>query len=74
MILKFQKKNYIGQLYKVDGKAKVWAELKIEFHLHHQPQFVYNQIIHAIPKSRKDTPIASSENINDLVVQKYHLI
>ena len=52
MILKFQKKNYIGQLYKVDGKAKVWAELKIEFHLHHQPQFVYNQIIHAIPKSR----------------------
>ena len=40
--------------------------MKNEFYLHHQAQFVYNQIIHA--KSWKDTLVGNVENTNDLVV------
>ena len=43
----------MGQLVKIDDKAKSWVDLKNEFHLHHQALFAYNQIIHAIPKSWK---------------------
>ena len=37
-------------------------------------QFIYNQIIHSIPKSWKDAFIANSENIKNLVFEGHHLI
>ena len=43
--------NYVGQLFKCNGKPKLWEELKNEFNLQGQLQFIYNQIIHSIPKS-----------------------
>ena len=46
--------NYIGQLFKCIGKPKLWEELKNEFNLQGQLQFIYNQVIHYIPKSWKD--------------------
>ena len=55
--------NFVGQLFKCDGKPKLWEELKNEFNLQGQLQFIYNQIIHSIPKSWKDAFIANSENI-----------
>ena len=59
-------------LFKIYGKQKLWAELKNEFHLHYPAQFAYNQKMHAIPKSGKDSLVRSSENINNLVSQ-HHL-
>ena len=66
--------NYVGQLFKCDGKSKLWEELKNEFNLQGQLQFIYNQIIHSIPKSWKDAFIANSENIKNLVFEGHHLI
>ena len=66
--------NYVGQLFKCDGKPKLWEELKNEFNLQGQLQFIYNQIIHSIPKSWKDAFIANSENIKNLVFEGHHLI
>ena len=64
----------VGQLFKCDGKPKLWEELKNEFNLQGQLQFVYNQIIHSIPKSWKDAFTTNSENIKNLVFKGYHLI
>ena len=66
--------NYVGQLFKCDGKPKLWEELKNEFNLQGQLQFIYNQIIHSIPKSWKDALIANLENIKNLVFQGHQLI
>ena len=46
----------------------------IEFNLQGQLQFIYSQIIHSISKSWKDTFIANSENIKNLVLESRHLI
>ena len=46
--------NYAGQLSKCNGKPKLWGELKNQFNLLGQLQFIYNQIIHSIPKSWKN--------------------
>ena len=46
----------------------------IEFNLQGQLQFIYSQIIHSISKSWKDTFIANSENIKNLVFEGLHLI
>ena len=37
--------NYVGQLFRCDGKSKLWEELKDEFDLQGQLRFIYNQII-----------------------------
>ena len=66
--------NYIGQLFKCNGKPKLWEELKNEFNLQGQLQFIYNQITHSIPKSWKDALLANLENIKNLVFHGYHLI
>ena len=60
--------NYIGQLFKCDGKPKLWEELKNVFKWQDQLQFMYNQIIHSIPKSWKYALIANLENIKNLVL------
>ena len=54
--------------------SKLWEELKNEFNLQGQLQFVYNQIIHSIPKSWKDAFTTNSENIENLVFKGHHLI
>ena len=36
-------------------------------------QFIYNQIIHSIPKSWKDALIANLENIKNLISEGHHL-
>ena len=59
--------NYVGQLFICYGKPKLWKELKNEFDLQDQLQFIYNQTIHAIPKSWKDALIVNLENIKNLV-------
>ena len=46
--------NYVGQLFKCDGKPKLWEELKNEFDLEGQLHFIYNQIMYSIPKSWKN--------------------
>ena len=46
--------NYVGQLFKCDGKPKLWKELKNEFDLEGQLHFIYNQIMYSIPKSWKN--------------------
>ena len=66
--------NYVGQLFKCDGKPKLWKGLKNEFNLQGQLQFIYNEIIYSISKSWKDAFIANSENIENLVFQGHHLI
>ena len=43
--------NHDGQLSKCNGKPKLWGELKNELNLQGQLQFIYNQVIHSIPKS-----------------------
>ena len=43
--------NYVRQLFKYYCKPKLWEELKNEFNLQGQLHFIYNQIIHYIPKS-----------------------
>ena len=58
--------NYVGQLFKCNGKPKLWEELKNEFNLQGQLQFIYNRIIHSIPKSWKDALIANLENTKNL--------
>ena len=37
-------------------------------------QFIYNQIIHSIPKSWQDALIADLENIKNLVIEGHHLM
>ena len=37
--------NYVGQLFKFYGKDELGKELKNEFNLHGQLQFIYNQIV-----------------------------
>ena len=66
--------NYVGQLFKCDGKPKLWEELKNEFNLQDQLQFTYNQIMHSIPKSWKDAFIVNSEIIKNLIFEGHHLI
>ena len=61
--------NYVGQLFKCDGKSKLCEEVKNEFILQDQLQFVYKQIIHSIPKSWKQALIANIENIKNLFFQ-----
>ena len=61
--------NYVGQLFKCGGKPKLREELKNEFNLQRQLQFIYNQIIHSIPKYWKDALIANLDNTRNLVFQ-----
>ena len=42
---------YVGQLFKFNDKPELLEELKNEFNLQGQLQFIYSQIIHSIPKS-----------------------
>ena len=65
--------NYVGQLFKCDGKPKLWEELKNEFNLQGQLRFIYNQITHSIPKSWKDSLIENSESIKNLVFESHNL-
>ena len=58
--------NYVGQLLR--------EELKNEFNLQGQLQFIYNQTIHSILKSWKDTLVTNLENIKYIVFQDHHLI
>ena len=37
--------NYVGKLFKCDGKSKLWEELKNGFDLQGQLSFIYKQII-----------------------------
>ena len=39
-----------------------------------QLQSMYNQIIHSIPKSRRDAILSHSENIRNLIFEGHHLI
>ena len=64
--------NYVGQLFKYDRKPKLWRESKNRFNLQDQLQFIYNQMIHSIPKSWKDTLIGNLENIKDLVFEGHY--
>ena len=66
--------NDAGQLLKFNGKSKLLQELKNEFSLQGQSQFIYDQIIYSIPKSWKDSLLPSSENIKNLSFQGLHVI
>ena len=61
--------NYVGQLFKCNGKRKLWEELKNEFSLQGQLQSMYNRIINSIPKFWKDAFKTNLENIKNLVFQ-----
>ena len=65
---------YVAQLFKCNGKPKLWEELKNEFNLQGQLQIIYNQIINSISKSWKHALIVSLENIKNLVFEGHHLI
>ena len=52
---------YFGQPFKPNGKSKLWEESKNEIKLQGKIQFIYNQIIHSVPKYWKDALIANSE-------------
>ena len=65
--------NYVGQLFKCNGKSKLWEKLKNKFNLQGQLQFIFNQIIHSVPKSCSKL-IANLENIKNVVFQSHHLI
>ena len=73
-VYNFKDINFVGQLFKCDGKPKLWEELKNEFNLEDQLQFVYNQIIHSIRKSWKNAFIGNSENIKNLASEGQHVI
>ena len=55
--------NYAWGLCKCNGYPKLWEEFKNEFKLQGQLLFIYNQIIHSIPKYWKDALIENVENI-----------
>ena len=61
--------NYVGELFNYDGKPKLWEELKKDFNLQDELQFIYNQIIYW-----KYALIANLENIKNLVFQGHQLI
>ena len=65
--------NHVWQLFKCDGKPKLWEELKTEFDIQGKLHFIDNQIIHSILKSWKDPLMANSEYIKNLVYQDHHL-
>ena len=60
--------NYFEQLFKFSDKPKLPEELKSEFKLQNQLQFICDQIIHFISKSSKDELAADSEIIKNLVL------
>ena len=64
----------MDSLSNCDVKPKLWEELKYEFNLQDQLQFTYNQIMHSIPKSWKDTFIVNSDIIKNLIFEGHHLI
>ena len=66
--------NYVGKLFKCDGKPKLWEELQNGFDLQGQLLFIYNQIIHSISRSWKDALMTNSKNIKNLVCQGHHII
>ena len=43
--------NYVGQLFKCNGKPKLSKELKSKYNLQGQIRIINSQIIHSIPKS-----------------------
>ena len=59
--------NYVGQLLKCNDKPKLWEKLKNGFDLQGQLQFIYNQVIHSIPKSWNNALIANLEHIKNLL-------
>ena len=66
--------NYVGQVFKCNGKPKLWEGLKNEFNLQGQLQFMYNQVIHSIPTSWKDALTGNLDNIKNPVFKGHHLI
>lgn len=47
------------------GRTGFLWTVDLQCHLDHQPEFVKNQIMHAIPKSWKDTTVRNSDSINN---------
>ena len=66
--------NFVDQLFQNNQQIKKWDELKTEFDLIENEKFLMVQIIHALPISWKEILRNYTENINNLVIQGYHLI
>ena len=63
---------YFAQLFKFNGKPKLWEELRNEIKSQRQLQVINNQIIHSILKYWKDALKANSKNIKNVVFQVIH--
>ena len=56
------------------GNAKLWKDIKIEFHLKDTQKLYWLQIINVLPKSWKDIILKDKENAKNLIIFDHHII
>ena len=66
--------NFVGQLIQNNQQIKNFDELKTEFDLIENKNFLILQITHALPILWKEILTNYTESINNLVIQNHHLI
>ena len=72
----FSKKtiNHIGDLFENNSRIKNWEDLKAKHDLDDNRKVYRIQIFWAIPKVWKEKFLVCSENIDNLIIHKHHLI
>ena len=66
--------NHVGQLFKENGMAKAWLDIKIQFNLSNKQHYFWIQLINALPKSWKEELRRSNRISDALSVYDHHLI
>ena len=66
--------NFVGKLFKTDGRVKPWKQLQEEYGLANKLKFKWIQIIHSLPKPWIEQIFIDSGNSINLAIQDHHLI
>ena len=66
--------SFISDLFDSNGHLKPWNDIRLEYNLDEKYKFKWIQLIHAIPKSWKESLAFDNGNSNNLFILDHHLL
>ena len=66
--------SFISGLFDSNGRLKPWNDIRLEYNLDEKYKFKWIQLIHAIPKSWKESLAFDNGNSNNLFILDHHLL
>ena len=66
--------SFISDLFDSNGHLKPWNDIRLEYNLDEKYKFKWIRLIHATPKSWKESLAFDNGNSNNLFIQDHHLL